>query len=205
MNRYSTYLFIILVTGLTPAPARCDTAPPYGFDCLKGLNQWEQIRGQWCMEHGELVPRVAPFNNLAVLAKGTIDMPDWYELKVTATRLAKGKGFSIVFGYTDKSNYWICRYHNDESKYTSIVIEKIVERLPEISIEVPLKPTRADEVTVSVQVHHGNWTKITALREGRGEVVTLSYRGEIPKRCGLRTPTSVVAFGKYTISGIVRR
>lgn len=183
-----------------------DPAPPYNFDCLKSIDQWNQVQGEWLIEKGELKCKPAAFNKIAVFSEHALKVPDWYNISLSAKGLhsAQEKYIGILVGYRDKANYWLCSFRQRERDRATVGLSRIINNKKKCTISIPLKRKPTDTVRFSVENHHSPMFGIKIMVDGH-VIVSLSQTGTISKRFGVCLKSSSIIVTNCGVSGIAPR
>jgi hypothetical protein len=194
-------LFAIVTTFVS-----ADPSAPYGFNCLKDLTLWEQVEGQWSLTNGVFAHESSTNGVLAVLTEKATKIPGWYDVTLSATGLkaTPSPSISIVFGYTDKTNYWLCTYEEIKEK-PRVSIRRIEKGVSREIAESPVNRVISDTVTIQVQMQHFDTTSIVAMVD-HYRIVNYTHNGKLPRRFGVMLPgASNVSIDKVELSGIAKR
>lgn len=205
MRNMATFLIAVTLVGAIPSIVTADPAEPYGFDCLKSIDLWEQGQGKWAITNGVFRHESAGVAQMAILKTDGVPIPSWYDVTVVAEGLdkAQDKRISIVFGYHSQDEYWVCTYEQGEMQ-AHVRVQRMLRGVPDISVDTPLVRDPSDRVILQLQVRHAEATYMTALVDHRA-IVSFTHPEELPRRCGVLVHSSNVTINKYTMSGIARR
>ena len=197
-----TAIVILLMSGISGIG---DSAPPYGFDCLKGVDLWEQVQGNWGITNGVMRHEPAGFDKIAILATNSVHVPSWYDVTVRAGGLsnAQERTVAIVFGYQSKDDYWVCLFEGGDRQAT-VGLRHMLKGLATMAADVPVVRELSDTITLQLQLMHSEDTYMTVMVEHH---LVLKFRIPValPRRLGIMAHSSNVHIDGYKISGIAKR
>ena len=182
-----------------------DPAPPYDFNCIEKIEHWDQVKGKWRIENGELKVEPAAFDKVAILSAKALKIPSWYQirLKVRGFELAQKRWIGIIVGYKDEKNYWLCSVEQRVKNQSIVQLSQAVNGKRKMTVSVPIESKARDTVVLSTEVH-SKMSTISVAIEGH-YVMTYACDETLPRRVGVSLKSANVAITHCSISGVAKK
>ena len=185
---------------------QADPGPPYGQDCLKSMDQWHVIAGQWSFQNKTLRTYSAQSPIHILFQEKGFHLPSDYFLNFTAKRLSKqdSKQIGVLFGYADEENYNLFSFTQIDELHARISMVRVRSGKAEQESTTMMENPIQDFPPIELEIHNQRGLR-ASIRIGKKELLSYADQTAPTSSFGFSLSSANVAITSCTISGIFKR